>query len=103
MLELDPDYQPALQRYSKMRWMLHGKLAEAAQLMDHAIELDPDNPWSRHTATAIYLDLEDEAAARKVAEGTPSSQRTDELLLALYRGDWRTAAEVAYSPAGRES
>jgi TolB-like protein/DNA-binding winged helix-turn-helix (wHTH) protein/Tfp pilus assembly protein PilF len=102
VLELDPDYQPALQRYAKTRWMLHGKLAEAAQLMEHAIELDPDNPWSRHTATAIYLDLGDEAAARAVAEGTPSSRRTEQLLLALYRGDWRTAGEVAYSPAGRE-
>lgn len=102
VLELDPDYQPALQRYGKTRWMLHGKLAEAAQLMEHAIDLDPDNPWSRHTAAAIYLDLGDEAAARAVAEGTPSSQRTEQLLLALYRGDWRTAGEVAYSPAGRE-
>lgn len=102
VLEIDPDYQPALQRYAKTRWMLHGRLAEAAQLMEHAIELDPDNPWSRHTATAIYLDLGDEAAARAVADGTPSSRRTDQLLLALYRGDWRTAGEVAYSPAGRE-
>ena len=41
-------------------------------------------------------------AARAVAEVTPSSRRTDQLLLALYRGDWRTAGEAAYSPAGRE-
>ena len=102
VLEIDPDYQPALQRYSKRRWMLQGKLAEAVQIMEHAIEVDPDNPWSRHTATAMYLDLGDEPAAREVAEGTESSRETERLLLALYRGDWRTAGEVAYSPAGKE-
>ena len=102
VLEIDPDYQPALQRYSKRRWMLQGKLAEAVQIMEHAIEVDPDNPWSRHTATAMYLDLGDEPAAREVAEGTRSSRETERLLLALYRGDWRTAGEVAYSPAGKE-
>jgi TolB-like protein/DNA-binding winged helix-turn-helix (wHTH) protein/Tfp pilus assembly protein PilF len=102
VLEIDPDYQPALQRYGKTRWILHGKMAEAAQILEHAIEVDPDNPWSRHTTMALYLDLADEAAAREVAFGTESSKRTGQLLLALYRGDTRTAGEVALSPAGRE-
>jgi len=102
VLEIDPDYQPALQRYGKTRWVLHGRMAEAAQILEHAIEVDPDNPWSRHTAMALYLDLADEAAAREVAYGTESSRRTGQLLLALYRGDSRTAGEVALSPAGRE-
>jgi tetratricopeptide (TPR) repeat protein len=82
--------------------MMHGRLAEAAQILEHAIEVDPDNPWSRHTAMALYLDLADEASAREVANGTESSRRTGQLLLALYRGDSRAAGEVALSPAGRE-
>ena len=102
VLDIDPDYQPALQRYGKTKWGLHGQMTEAAQLLEHAIEVDPDNPWSRQTAVAIYLDLEDFAAAREVADGTPSSRRTAQLLLALYQGDWRTAGEVALSPAGQE-
>jgi TolB-like protein/DNA-binding winged helix-turn-helix (wHTH) protein/Tfp pilus assembly protein PilF len=102
VLEIDPDYQPALQRYGKTRWLLHGRIAEAAQILEHAIEVDPDNPWSRHTAAALYLDLADEASAREVANGTASSRRTGQLLLALYRGDPRTAGESALSPAGRE-
>jgi TolB-like protein/DNA-binding winged helix-turn-helix (wHTH) protein/Tfp pilus assembly protein PilF len=102
VLEIDPDYQPALQRYGKTRWLLHGRMTEAVQILEHAIEVDPDNPWSRHTATAMYLDLADEAAAREVANGTESSRRTGQLLLALYRGDPRTAGEVALSPAGRQ-
>ena len=102
VLEIDPDYQPALQRYGKTKWGLHGQMTEAAQLLEHAIEVDPDNPWSRQTAVAIYLDLGDLAAAREVADGTPSSRRTSQMLLALYQGDWRTAGEVALSPAGQE-
>jgi TolB-like protein len=102
VLEIDPDYQPALQRYGKTKWMLNGQLTEATQILEHAIETDPENPWSRQTAVAIYLDLGDEESARQVADGTPSSRRTAELLLELYDGDWRRAGEVAYSPAGRE-
>ena len=34
--------------------------------------------------------------------GTQSSRESERLLLALYRGDWRTAGEVAYSPAGKK-
>ncbi len=102
VLEIDPDYQPALQRYGKTKWMMSGQLTEAVQILEHAIEVDPENPWSRQTAVAIYLDLGDEGAARQVAEGTPSSRRTAQLLLALHDGDWRTAGEAAYSAAGRE-
>lgn len=102
VLEIDPDYQPALQRYGKTKWMMNGHLTEAAQILEHAIETDPENPWSRQTAVAIYLDLGDEVAARQVADGTPSSRRTAQLLLALHDGDWRHAGEVAHSPAGQE-
>ena len=31
VLEIHPDFQPALQRYAKYRWMHHARLAEAAQ------------------------------------------------------------------------
>ncbi len=102
VLEIDPNYQPALQRYAKYRWALHGRLAEAAQVIEHAIDVDPENPWSRQTAAAIYLDLGDANAAREVAAGTPSSRDTSRILLSMYSGDWRGAGEAAYSKAGRE-
>lgn len=101
VLEIDPDYQPALQRYAKYRWMHHGRLAEAAQVIEHAIEVDPHNPWSRQTAAAIYLDLDDVAAARRVAAATASSQATAQILLSLHSGDWHRAGEAALSAPGR--
>jgi TolB-like protein/DNA-binding winged helix-turn-helix (wHTH) protein/Tfp pilus assembly protein PilF len=102
VLAMDPDYQPALQRYSKTRWLLHGDVAGAAQIMEHALAVDPENPWSRHTLAAIYLDLGDEAAAREIADGSDSSRQSQSILMALYRGDWKTAGEAALSPAGVE-
>ncbi len=98
VLEVDPNYQPALQRYAKYRWIHHGLLAESIQIMEQAIALDPQNPSTRHMAMAMYLDLGDEVAARDVAAGSPVSERSSQLLLALYRGDWRRAGTEAYLP-----
>ena len=95
VLELDPNFVPALQRYGKYRWQQHGELASAAQLEEHAIGLDPANPWTRHTAMAIYLDLGDVEAARAVAAGTPQSASGTEVLLPLWDGDWRSAGLAA--------
>ncbi|MGH8133030.1 MAG: winged helix-turn-helix domain-containing protein, partial [Steroidobacteraceae bacterium] len=41
VLELDPDFVPALQRYGTFRWWFDGKLAEAIQILEHAIARDP--------------------------------------------------------------
>jgi len=100
VLELDPNFVPALQRYGKYRWEHHGQLAAAIQILEHAIELDPANPWLRHTAMAIYLDLGDADAAQDVAAGTPQSAAAGKLLLALHAGDWRAAGLAAYDDAG---
>jgi TolB-like protein/Tfp pilus assembly protein PilF len=102
VLDIDPDYQPALQRYAKYRWMHHGMLAEAARIIEHAIEVDPENPWSRQTAAAIYLDLGDPVTARRIAAGTASSRATAEILLSMQSGDWRTAGELAMGGPGRQ-
>jgi tetratricopeptide (TPR) repeat protein len=99
VLELDPEFVPALHQIGKYRWLIHYKLAESLQILEHAIALDPDNPWLRHTAMAVYLELGDEQAARAVAAGTPQSARTTGLL-SLYAGDWRAAGRAAYGEAG---
>jgi len=95
VLELDPNFVPALQRYGKYQWILHANLAAAIQIEEHAIVLDPDNPWLRHTAMAIYLDLGEIDAARDVASGTPQSAAAGQLLLSMYAGDWRNAGIAA--------
>jgi TolB-like protein/DNA-binding winged helix-turn-helix (wHTH) protein len=95
VLELDPNFVPALQRYGKYRWQHHGALAEAAQIEEHAIALDPANSWTRHTAMAIYLDLGDIDAARDVAAGTSESAAAAPMLVSLWNGDWHAAGTAA--------
>lgn len=101
VLELDPNFVPALLYYGTFRWQLDGKLAEAIQIVEHAIALDPDNPQLRQTAVSMYLDLGDLKAARDVAAGTPTPQnaRTTGLLW-MHEGDWRRAGLAAYDKAG---
>ncbi len=98
VLELDPNFVPALQRYGWFRWVFDGKLAEAIEFIEHAITLDPNNQRLRYAAVEVYLDLGEVKAARDVAAGTPQSARTTGLL-SMHEGDWRTAGLSAYDEA----
>jgi TolB-like protein/DNA-binding winged helix-turn-helix (wHTH) protein/Tfp pilus assembly protein PilF len=99
VLELDPNFVPALQRYGKFRWLIDGKLAEAIQIIEHGIALDPKNSLLLHSALSVYLDLGDAKAARAVVAGMPPSARAAGLL-AMHEGDWRRAGLSAYDEAG---
>ena len=98
VLELDPNFVPALLHYGRYRWLFDGKLAEAIQIIEHAIALDPNNSSLRQQAVAVYLDLGDRTAARDAAAGVPRSARMTELLL-MQEGDWRRAGLAAYDEA----
>ena len=99
VLELDPNFVPALHRYGQYRWLIDGKLAEAIQIIEHAIALDPKNSLLLHRAMAVYLDLGDVKAARAVVAGMPQSAHAVGLL-AMHEGDWRRAGLSAYDEAG---
>src|SRR5437588_2589189 len=99
VLELDPNFVPALQRYGKFRWLIDGELAEAIQLLEHGIALDPNNSLLLHPAMAVYLDLGDAKAARAVVAGMPQSARARGLL-SMHEGDWRRAGLSAYDEEG---
>ena len=99
VLELDPNFVPALLWYGWIRWQIEGKLAEAIQIIEHAIALDPNNSMARHFAMAMYLDLGDPKAARAVVAGMPQSARAVGLL-AMHEGDWRRAGLSAYDEEG---
>ena len=98
VLELDPNFVPALHRYGQYRWLIDGKLAEAIQIIEHAIALDPHNSLLLHRAMVVYLDLGDAEAARSVVAGMPP--RSSEVgPLAMHKGDWRRAGLSAYDEA----
>ena len=98
VLELDPSFVPALQRYGQYHWIIDGKLAEAIQIIEHAIALDPNNSLLHHLALEMYLDLDDALAARAVVSGL-APRPGDVGLLAMHEGDWRLAGRSAYDEA----
>ena len=98
VLTLDPDFVPALERYAFLRRGIDGQLAEATQIIEHAIALDPRSPHLRFLAMAFYLDLGDVAAARDVATGLESDPRM-QALWQMHAGDVRAAARAAYDAA----
>jgi len=99
VLEIDADYQPALQRYAKYRWMFDGDLAHAIEVLEHALALDPGNPWLTHTAVAMYLDIGDVETARWLVAGVTKPEIAGNLLLALYDRDTATAGAAAFEDA----
>jgi len=99
VLELDPNFVPALLWYGWIRWQIEGKLTEAIQIFEHAIALDPENSLLRHLAMTVYLDLGDAKAARAVVAGMPHSARAVGLL-SMHDGDWRRAGLSAYDEEG---
>ena len=100
VLEIDPDYVPALQRYAKYRWILHGDLAQAIRLIEQALSLDPSSPWLRHTAIAMYLDIGDPAAARELAAADEEAGSVGQILLLLHDGKVDEAADAALGGLG---
>jgi TolB-like protein/DNA-binding winged helix-turn-helix (wHTH) protein/Tfp pilus assembly protein PilF len=94
-LELDPNYYPALQRQSKYLWQQHASLPQAIAVIERAITTDPENPWGRHLAAALYLDMNEPQSAEDVVRGNEVSDNSTRALRAMYRGDWRAAGEAA--------
>ena len=100
VLEVDADYVPALQRYAKYRWLLHGELAQAIRLIEHALTLDPASPWLRHTAMAMYLDIDDVDAARALQREAGETGSVGSILMLLHEGDADAAAIAALDGLG---
>lgn len=106
-LQVDPDYYPALTRLSNLYWYT-GREADAIQLGERAIEIEPLALWARWFVAEYYLELHDQTAAENVLAQQPKqvlpSQRAlfciyggqNEQALRLIRGS--PAQDDQYSP-----
>jgi TolB-like protein/Tfp pilus assembly protein PilF len=93
-LVLDPDYHPALQRLGFVRW-LQGHYAEAIELTERALAIDPHAEWVRWPLAQFYLDVTDADAARSVLLEAPEAVPPyDWLAICLYDGEALRAAEL---------
>lgn len=97
-LEIDPGFTPALMRLGQMRHRSAGEFAEAVRFGEQALAIDPQALWVRYGLAHIYLDLEEVEAVRQIVSATPD--RIGDVLISLYAGDRRRAAEVAWAIPG---
>jgi tetratricopeptide (TPR) repeat protein len=96
VLERDPLYVPALVRLADIRWST-GRHAESVALGEQAISLDPGNDFAWRYLSMSYLSLGEPAAAEVALGHTSDHPALGQLMLQLYRKDWRKAGESAYA------
>jgi len=99
-LAIDPQNYTLAVRHAMTRWYLHGETAEAIERAERMIATDPQQPSGPNLAVALYLDANDPAAARAIAETTSATRASSRILLAQYSGDWRAAAAAAFDRRG---
>jgi TolB-like protein/DNA-binding winged helix-turn-helix (wHTH) protein/Tfp pilus assembly protein PilF len=97
VLEIDPNFSPALTRLAGWRWDQYGQTAEAIKLIERALRLDPDHRWIRLQLCNMYLDVGDLVAAQSVISGHQGTAPSGLIAPAVYQGDWRTAGGLAYA------
>jgi TolB-like protein/DNA-binding winged helix-turn-helix (wHTH) protein len=96
VLEREPLYVPAIIRLAEVRWTAQGEYAEAVQLAEQAVSLDPGSEPAWRVLMAAYLEMEEPAAAQVAAARASTDPGFVELTMNVYRGDWRRAGEAAY-------
>ena len=102
VLEIDPNFSPALTRLASWQWEEYGQTAEAIKLIERALRLDPERAWIRMQLSFMYLDVGDVGAAENVISGHAGMAPSGLIAPALRRGDWRKAGQLAYArPKGQ--
>jgi len=97
VLEIDPNFSPALTRLASWQWEDRGQTAEAIKLTERALSLDPERLWIRRQLVKMYLDVGDVGAAENLSSGHAGMAPSGLIAMALRRGDWRKAGQLAYA------
>jgi len=90
-LEINPGLPDALRQLASSRWEYSGEFADAAQLIECAIAVDPQSHFIRKLARNIYLDLGDPVAAAAVLGDSPPAATME---IAQFEGDRARAASL---------
>lgn len=102
-LQVAPDFHPALMRLSQIRWH-QGRFAEAIQLGEQAVAIEPSAHWMRRFLAEYYLDLDDVDAARDVITARPPVEdQIAWMAICFYRGEFERAADLVRPDLERSS
>jgi TolB-like protein/DNA-binding winged helix-turn-helix (wHTH) protein len=96
VLEREPLYVPAIVRLAEVRWTAQGEYAEAVQLAEQAVSLDPGSEPAWRVLMASYLEMDETAAAQFPAQRASADPNFSALVMNVHRGRWREAGEAAY-------
>jgi TolB-like protein/Tfp pilus assembly protein PilF len=91
-----PQYVPALLRNCEFLGWGKGRFADAILNCERALAIDPQSEEARRHLVRSYLDLDDVAAARELADLGGHQPAEIEAVLAMRAHDWERAAELAY-------
>ncbi|MGB8694915.1 MAG: winged helix-turn-helix domain-containing protein [Steroidobacteraceae bacterium] len=97
-LEVDPNYYPALTRLATLHWYT-GREAEAVQLGERAIAIEPRARWARWLLANYYLELRDRVGAQSVLTEQPTPVLpVQRALLCIYDGRIEPALNTLRRP-----
>jgi TolB-like protein/Tfp pilus assembly protein PilF len=91
-----PDYQPALIRLAKVHRYNLGETAQAVELAERALDLDPGSEDARRGLSSTYLDLGYDAIAEAVLDEQDTVLGLRRIPILLFRHQFLEAGEAAY-------
>jgi len=96
LLEREPLYVPAIVRLAEVRWTAQGEFAEAVQLGEQAVSLDPGNEYAWRLLVQSYLEMDESTAAAAAARHVSADPDFGALAMQVHRNEWHEAGETAY-------
>ena len=103
VLQREPLYPPALGRLAELRFCCQGRLADAVQLGQQALALDPLAEWTRRVVIRSAVGMQLLQPARDAARAAPEQIDLRTVPLLLSDGKVREAAEITYRAIADDS
>jgi TolB-like protein/Tfp pilus assembly protein PilF len=109
VIEIDPLMAYPYLEMGSLEAYGRNRFAEAVQLLEKSIAMDPENYWLRLYLVQLYLDLGDDEQAQRIGEEIRSRWPDNEFvvtftgMIALFRGDTALARRLAAAAIARDA
>jgi len=103
VLQREPLYPPALSRLAELRFCCQGRLADAVQLGQQALALDPLAEWTRRVVIRSAVGMQLPQPGRDAARTAPEQIDLRTVPLLINDGKLREAAEISYRAIADDS